>query len=419
MTADDLAVVVRGMTPVVREYVASQVDPLLKTIAGLEQRLAVAEQRPLVPGPAGKDAAVDFDGLALKAATFVPSPRDGRDGVNGTNVTVEDVVPLIAAEVHKAVSALPVPKDGRDGVDGTDGTNGRDGTNADPVDLDALAVKAALLIHVPKDGQDGKDAEPIDMDALALKAAELIPAPKDGRDGANGASVDPAVVAQLVLGEVTKAVTALPRPENGTSVTVDDVVPLIAAQVEKAVAAIPPVKDGVGVVTMLQDRQGHLRVTLTDGQTQDVGMIAGRDGDHGKDIDPAVVKAMIVEEVAKIPLPKDGQDGAGFPEMDGEYDEHGRLMLTWPNGKSIRVPSVVDRGVWRAETAYLKGDGVTWGGSFFIAQVEAPTTKPETSKEWRLAIKHGADGKSIKGQDGKPGRDGKDFSPPSLTGGRF
>lgn len=380
MTADDLAVVVRGMTPVVREYVDAQVAPLLKHIATLEQRLAVAEVRPMIPGPAGEDA----------------EPVD-----------VDDVVD---AAVEKIKALIPEPQNGRDGRDGVDGKDGKD---AEPVDLDALAVKAAALIDRPK---DGRDADPVDLEAVAKAAAALIPTPADGKD----ATVDPDLLADMVATHVARAVASLEPPKDGTSVTVEDVAPLIAREVEKAVAALPVPKDGVGVVTMLQDRQGHLIVTLSDGQTKDVGQIAGRDVDMD-----AVLKA-VEDTLASWPKPTngiDGKDGMGFDDLSFAHDDHGRLLLKLQRGdvvKTVLVPCVVDRGVWRADEAYLKGDAVTWGGSVFIAQVDAPTTKPETSKEWRLAVKRGDKGTpGQNGHDGTPGRDGKDFTLPSPTKGRF
>lgn len=58
----------------------------------------------------------------------------------------------------------------------------------------------------------------------------------------------------------------------------------------------------------------------------------------------------------------------------------------------IRSPAVLDRGVFREVSAYERGDGVTFGGSFWIAQKDAPEGKPGTSADWRLAVKKGRDG---------------------------
>ena len=53
---------------------------------------------------------------------------------------------------------------------------------------------------------------------------------------------------------------------------------------------------------------------------------------------------------------------------------------------------MLDAGVWKEGATYAAGDGVTLGGSFFIAQAET-TAKPGKSDEWRLAVKRGTDGR--------------------------
>ena len=82
----------------------------------------------------------------------------------------------------------------------------------------------------------------------------------------------------------------------------------------------------------------------------------------------------------------------------------GRIVM-----KTARLPVVLDRGVWK-EGAYEQGDGVTWDGSFWIAQRStAPGEKPKESDAWRLSVKrgsHGRDGlRGEKGERGAPGRD--------------
>lgn len=80
----------------------------------------------------------------------------------------------------------------------------------------------------------------------------------------------------------------------------------------------------------------------------------------------------------------------------------------------LQFPVVIDRGVFKADQSYEAGDGVTWAGSFWIAQT-ATTSKPGEDATWRLAVKKGRDGKD--GKDGAPGdrgpegKPGKDFNP--------
>ena len=73
----------------------------------------------------------------------------------------------------------------------------------------------------------------------------------------------------------------------------------------------------------------------------------------------------------------------------------GGRTLRWAIGETvheIKTAIVLDAGVWREGTAYVAGDGVTLGGSFFIAQADT-TAKPGKSDEWRLAVKRGTDGR--------------------------
>lgn len=96
---------------------------------------------------------------------------------------------------------------------------------------------------------------------------------------------------------------------------------------------------------------------------------------------------------------KDGADGLGFDDMEPVYDEYGRLSFKFTRGDTVkyaRIPGIVDRGVYREGESYEKGDGVTFGGAFHIAQ-QATFAKPGEAG-WRLAV--------------KPGRDGKDFGNP-------
>ena len=58
----------------------------------------------------------------------------------------------------------------------------------------------------------------------------------------------------------------------------------------------------------------------------------------------------------------------------------------------LTLPVPLDRGVYLESKVYQRGDGVTFGGSWWIAQKDAPEGKPGTSPDWRLACKRGRDG---------------------------
>jgi collagen type III alpha len=100
-------------------------------------------------------------------------------------------------------------------------------------------------------------------------------------------------------------------------------------------------------------------------------------------------------------------------------DDGGRtLVLSFQRGETavrreLVTDIVLDRGVWR-EGQFKKGDGVTWAGSFFIAQRDTDAKPEGPESGWRLAVKRGRDGKDGKagekgerGGEGRPGRDGR------------
>lgn len=106
--------------------------------------------------------------------------------------------------------------------------------------------------------------------------------------------------------------------------------------------------------------------------------------------------------IDKIEKPKDGQNGRDAINLDGfdlSLDEDGRTVkATMKAGetvieKSIKIPSLLDRGVYKDGSEYEKGDGVTYGGSFWICQKDGSNDKPGSSDEWRLSVKKGRDGR--------------------------
>lgn len=321
----------KEMVGIVKGYVGKALSPLLKRLDDLEirsvgiteedARLLVADavakaiaELPAQPAPPEPWHPSDdaLRALLQPMVDALPAPQ------NGKSITVEDVAPLIAEQVTKAMAAIPQPA-------------------------------------------------PVEPDDDRLKA----------------------IIAPLI--------EALPPPQNGTSVTVEDVAPMIAEQVAKAVAALPAAKDGVGLAGTIIDRDGHLVVTLTDGTTKELGPVVG------KDVDERAIEARLKELFDAIPKAKDGVDGFGFDDMSADYDGERGIVLRFVRGERIKefsfsMPVVIDRGVWLEgrEGGYAKGDGVTWAGSFWISQKDDNDDKPDGGEGWRLAVKRGRDGKSVK-----------------------
>lgn len=383
------------------------------------------------------------------------------------------------ARVDNALAAIVV-KDGRDGVDGVDGQRGDQGPPGDPPDYGVILERSEPLIRSmiearwddwtktlplpergekgdPGDhGRDGTDVDPVVLEATIVahvtKALAELPTPKDGepgrpgtdgRDGVDGKDADPEAVKALVAEEITAAVAALPSPERGEKGERGDVGPsgkdaeLDFDYVNRAIAdavhlrlddlrgpqgpqgeqGLPgidgprgekgdPGRDGVGLAGALIDRNGSLMLTLSDGTVRELGPIVGKDGSSG---------ARGSDGRDGI----DGKDGLSFTDFDfePEYDGERTIRLKWTNGakehvRELRLPIALDRGPWNATKTYERGDMVSYAGSMWIAQRETKS-KPNGCDDWRLAVKKGLDGRDgkegPKGDKGDPGRPGVDL----------
>jgi hypothetical protein len=94
----------------------------------------------------------------------------------------------------------------------------------------------------------------------------------------------------------------------------------------------------------------------------------------------------------------DGKDGIGFDDLNVLHDGERGVTLRFTRGDTVKdfpieFPIWLDRGVW-VQRSYARSDGVSWNGSFWIAQRDTEG-KPDTADSgWRLAVKRGRDGKN-------------------------
>jgi hypothetical protein len=338
-------------------------------------------------------AALKAEVETLKAA---PVPKDGQ------SITVEDVAPMIKAEIDKlagdvcrtipeavqaAVAALPAAKDGQDADPEAVAAIIAENIRKDFDDLRATVKALPAPVELPDipamitEAITGLPNE-LGIKAMISEAIAAIPPAENGKDA------DPDLMASLAAEAAERAVAALPVPKDGQSVTLDDVRPLIDEAVTKAVTSFPLPKDGVDgkdgrdgvdVKDLLVVEGGDLVATFTDGRTKVLGPFRGKDGAPGA---PG----------------KDGADGFAFEDMTEELADDGRTIIRrYTRGDQVKefrhtLSVVLDRGVYKEGQTYQAGDGVTWSGSFWIAQEET-TEKPDTGKGFRLAVKRGRDGK--------------------------
>ncbi len=178
------------------------------------------------------------------------------------------------------------------------------------------------------------------IDELVTETVALLPKAKDG------ISPDPAQISAQIDAAVAKAVEAIPKPKDGRSVDPEAVHSMIRAEIERAVAMIPTPKDG-------------------------------DPGERGKD-------------------GTNGVDGFKLEQLGAELRDDRVIAFTFRSEnreevREIRLPIPVDRGPYSSTEKYEKGDGVTYGGSWFIAKRDEPTGAPGSSPDWRLAVKRGKD----------------------------
>lgn len=183
-------------------------------------RMVQEEVAKLPPATPGKDADPALIAeLVEKAVAALPPAKDGEPG---TSVTVEDLAPMVAEEVAKAVSDIKFPEVDWSEVDKMIG---------DRVDVAVAALPPAL---------PGKDADPAQIAAIVAteveKAVAALPPAQDGV-GLASALIDRegCLVVTLTDG-TTKTLGAV----VGKDVDMEAVAGMIEAEVSK----IPVPKDG-------------------------------------------------------------------------------------------------------------------------------------------------------------------------------
>jgi hypothetical protein len=343
-----------------RSYIDAALD-------GFNARIKAVEAR---EAPAGKQGEPGTDGVAGRDGV------DGKDGIGLADIIREadgNVIAVMSDGRTKSIGNISV----RDGANGVDGVNGKDGA-------DGLNGRDGL------DGKDGKDGRDVDMDVVRSMVAELVAeavagirAPADGRDGKDG-----------VDGINGKDGVDGLNGKDGA--------------------------DGIGLAAAVQNADGQLIITDTKGGVHNIGVVRGVNGSDGRDGANGADGADGINGKDGL----NGRDGFGFDDMDMVETDEGFVLRFSREGvtKDFRVPVPLDRGTFRDGQSYRKGDGVSFGGSFWIAQ-EDTTDKPETGKGWRLAVKRGRDGREglpgKDGADGKPGAPGRDLTQLGMDGSKW
>lgn len=246
---------------------------------------------------------------------------------------------------------------------------------------DATVQAAIESIPVPENGKDGQSVTLDDVRPLIKEMVEEIPKPQDGK------SVTVEDIEPIIAEAVNKAVSEIPPAKDGQSVTVEDVLPLITEEISKKIAEIPPPKDGKDGVDGKDAMQIEIQPSVDFSKSYPRGTFALHNG--------GVIRSYMQTNGDKgWDTVYNGIASFEYRQIDERTVELVCKMTDGAEKTSIfYVPAVLDRGVFREENKYLHGDGVTFGGSFWIAQKDQPEGKPGQSQDWRLAVKKGRDAK--------------------------
>lgn len=313
---------------------------------------------PRPPAPAAK--APDLEdlrpmvGQIVEAELAARPPRDGRDA------DPAETRAMVAELVEEAVAALPKPQDGRD---------------ADPAETRAMVEELVgeAVAALPKP-QNGKDADPEEtralVEATVARHIAALPKPQDGK------SVDPGELARMVAEAVDVRVRALPAPQPGKDADPEETRAMVAEAVAAAVAELPR---GREVAEAMIDAAGELVLVMSDGKMLKAGRVVGEDGIGADDLE---LRSLDGGRTIEVRL------RAGEREIVRE----------------VRTAALVDRGVWQPG-AYHHGDGVTYKGSYWIAErdTDGKPADGDPDSGWRLAIKRGRDGRDAV----RPGHNGR------------
>jgi hypothetical protein len=232
------------------------------------------------------------------------------------------------------------------------------------IDLEAIAKRVQL-----PEVRNGKDAEPVDLEALAKAAAALIVLP-EVKDGKDADPVDLEAVAALVK------VPGLP------------VIDLKAIASEAAALIVVPevrqAEDGrdaidVEILPTIEEAKQYPRGTYAAHRG---GLWKSYERTHGMRGWECIV---------------DGIDGVSITQ-DGDREFSVKLMKS--SGQEVAqkfaLPIQIYKGVFREEQAYDAHDNVTWAGSQWTSTKAENTDKPGSSDAWTLCVKAGRNGKDLR-----------------------
>ena len=293
-----------------------------------------------------------------------------REYVSAATAALRKDVDAVAARID----ALPVAKDGAPGKDGADGKDGAPGERGEKGDAGERGEKGEPG-RDGRDGADGKDGAPGERGEKGERG-EVGPAGEKGERGTDG-----------VTGATGKDGAPGERGAQGERG--------IPGQDGQDGEPGPAGRDALEIEVLdgIDATRSYARGTFA---AHDGGLIrATRGTDPVTDGLERAGWAIIVRGIAEFVVDQ-GDDprqfGVGLRMTGGD------AVL-----KTFRVPVPLDCGVHKDGITYQRGDGVTHGGSWWIAQRDTDETPGMPGCDaWRLAVKRGRDGKDGGGGSSAP-----------------
>jgi hypothetical protein len=184
-----------------------------------------------------------------------------------------------------------------------------------------------------------------------------------------------------------------------------DAPPLTKEQVVEAILAMPDAIDRavmkyIDANPPLDGKDGINGKDGAPGVQGERGFM-GEPGRDGRDGLPGVQGEKGIDGING----KDGRDGLSPEDFSAELGEDGRtLSFKLAAGQAafcneVVLPIPLDCGVWKDSSDYIRGDGVTHDGSFWIAQRATKSRPGMPGSDWRLAVKKGQNGKDLRSDE--------------------
>lgn len=226
------------------------------------------------------------------------------------------------------------------------------------------------LTPVPEKGEKGDKGDSVtvaDIEPILKSMIDALELPK-GEKGDDGESVDMDEVKSIIADDVSKLQVPIPDISH------------LEAKIDEAIKSIPVPENGKDGVAPTPDEVAKSMEHIFCKWALDFERMANEKFDKA---------------LSAIPKPKDAIE---IKEFDIQLEDDMRTVTVSLGdvSKSITIPTIIDRGVFKSGENYDSGDAVTYGGSLWIAKSNTNGDNVPTDSDcWRLAVKRGRDGKEV------------------------